>query len=554
MRTLSGAGASKGIAMGKAFIKREKVRQIERKTIQDVEAETRRFRAAKNEAVSQLEKLQARALEEIGKDEAFIFEAQKMMLQDRDFLGKIEEIIDKEKINAEFALKRVTQEYTSLFAGLDDPYLRERAADIEDISQRLLGSLLGVEEQSLTDLKGPVIIAAQGLFPSDTVQMDRENVLGLITEGGGVTSHLAILARTMRIPAIVGVTGLMSAIEQGDTLIVDGSSGKIIINPEQAVKESWRARQKDEKERVAKLQKLKGTESKTKDGKKIRIAANIGTPEDMVAVLENDAEGVGLFRTEYLYMHSERSPSEEEQFQAYKAVLEKMPTKPVIIRTLDVGGDKEIPYLQIEPEENPFLGYRAIRVSLEKSDLFQTQLRALYRASVFGTLGIMFPMITNLAEVQLAKTMVEEVKTQLTAEGIPFREDVELGIMIETPAAAVISDLLAKEVDFFSIGTNDLTQYTVAVDRMNAKVAHLYDEHHPAVLRLVRMTIENGHKEGIWVGICGEAAADISLTETFIAMGVDELSVNPGAVLEVREKIQNTSYEKAQTKLQHILM
>lgn len=549
MVTLTGIGASKGIGIGKVFIMKERNRVIKKSPIKSIEEEIQRIDDARQEAISQLAELQEKAKVNIGEDEAAIFEVHQMMLEDQDFIGRIAEIITEQRVNAEYAVESTKEEYSALFASMDDSYMQERAADIADISQRVIDILMGNVDQSLADIKEKSIIVAPDLLPSDTVTMVKESVLGILTEQGGVTSHSSILARTMQIPAVVGVQDLLTTIKSGDEVILDGESGKVLINPNQETKTKWEQKQKEYFARREQLQKLIGTESITKDGFKVQIAANIGVPDDVEAVLENDGEGIGLFRSEFLYMHGDSAPDEETQYKAYKTVLEKMEGEPVIIRTLDVGGDKEIPYLHIAQEDNPFLGYRAIRVSLEQTDIFKIQLRALLRASIHGNLGIMFPMISTVDELRRAKEIVEEVKQNLIKEKIPFSSDFEVGVMIEVPAAAMISDLLAKEVDFFSIGTNDLTQYTMAADRMNAKVAHLYDTHHPAVLRLIKKTIENGHRENIWVGICGEAGSDLSLTETFVAMGIDELSVNAGSILEVREKVQNINYQDAKTKL-----
>ncbi len=550
MSTLRGMGVSRGVAIGTVFVKQEAEPKIERTAIRSAPAELKRLEEALKRAEQQLKELYERALEAVGESEALIFEVHRMMLADEDFLGRIREVISGEKVNAAYAVTVARDEYAALFSQMDDAYMQERAADIVDISTRLINALTGTAPGSLAGIKEPVVVAARDLLPSDTMQIDKQYLLGIITEAGGETSHSSILARAMQIPAVVGVPGLLASLQPGAAVIVDGEGGEVFINPGPSQIKHWQQKQSEHNDYLARLQRLKGTESMTRDGVRIRVAANIGTPEDMDAVLANDAEGIGLFRTEFLYMHGDALPSEEVQFQAYKSVLEKLKDRPVIIRTLDVGGDKEIPYLDIPREDNPFLGYRAIRVCLDRPELFKTQLRALLRASIYGQLGIMFPMITGVAEVRRAKELVREVQAELRENGVPYSPDFEIGVMIETPAAAMISAELAKEVDFFSIGTNDLTQYTLAVDRMNTKVAHLYDTHHPAVLRLMRLTVENGHKEGIWVGICGEAAADLSLTETFVAMGIDELSMNAGSVLEIRERIQGINAAAARKWLQ----
>ncbi len=542
--TLKGIGVSKGIGLGKTFIIKQKKVEVEKKTIKNYKEEIRRLEEARQKARRQLEELQRYTQKNIGEDESLIFEVHQMMLQDEDFIGRMKQFIQDESINAEYAVKRTQSEYVKIFSQVEDPYIKERVADIQDISKRLINILTDTMEQSLSEIKESVIIVAQDLSPSETAQLNREKVLGFITEDGAETSHTAILARTMDIPAVVGAQNILNHIKNGDTIIFDGTEGNIIIHPDDKTKVQWIEKQKKHRMRVESLDQLKGTKSITKDGVEIKINANIGTPKDVEIALKNDAQGIGLFRSEFLYMNKSKIPSEEEQFKAYKAVLEEMQNKPVIIRTLDIGGDKEIPYLQISKELNPFLGYRAIRISLNQVDLFKTQLRALLRASIYGNLGIMFPMISTLQEVHQAKRMIEEVKKDLINQKIPFRSNIEIGVMIETPAAALISDQLAKEVDFFSIGTNDLTQYTIAVDRMNRQVAYLYNTRHPAVLKLIEMTIKNGHKENIGVGICGEAAADPDLVEIFVTMGIDELSVTPGAILEVRQVVQGMSTQK----------
>lgn len=546
---LKGIGASKGVALGRVFIKEKQAAKVLKKSIQSVQSEYSKLERAREQALADLKKLEKQARRTVGEEQAAIFEVHRLILEDRDFLERVKEIIFREKSDAAYGVKLAGDEFAALFTQLDDPYFRERSADFRDISQRLLAILEGRAQSPLAAICEPVIVAADDLYPSDTLQIKGDFLLGMITERGGETSHSSILARALQIPAVVGVSNLLATLKQGDEVIVDGERGLVIVGPDLATRRHYLGKQAEYRLRLRRLQSLKGTESRTADGVKIRLASNIAAPSDLDSVLENDAEGIGLFRTEFLYMQSSSLPSEELQFQAYRTVLEGMGEQPVLIRTLDVGGDKDLSYLGIPPETNPFLGYRAIRVSLERRDIFKTQLRALLRASVYGKLGIMFPLITSLAEVLQAKAVVEEVKKELRAEQLSFSSSVELGIMIETPAAALISDQLAWEVDFFSIGTNDLTQYTLAVDRMNPKVAQLYSPGHAAVLRLIQLTVQNAHQAGIWVGICGESAADLSLTETFIALGIDELSMNSSSILEVREKIQGLNAARARAKL-----
>lgn len=549
MKELRGIGASKGIVVGKVLIMNKQSIKIDKKPIQSLSREVERLENAIKEAIGQLKELEKHALEHIGESESLIFEVHQMMISDKDFMDRIISTIENELVNVEYAVERVGNEYYTLFSEMDDPYMKERAMDIKDISKRLIGILSNEKKQTFSSLETPVIIAAKDLLPSDTVQMDKKNIIGFITQEGSRVSHSSILARTMQIPAIVGIKNLFAEIKDKDEVILDGESGRILINPNDNIKNQWLDKQKKYKKRIESLKKLKGTKSITQDGVTIQIKANIGAVEDVEAVVNNDAEGIGLFRSEFLYMNSDHMPTEEEQFKTYKTVLEKMEDKPVTIRTLDVGGDKGISYLQIPKEDNPFLGYRGIRISLDKIELFKIQIRALLRASIYGRLRIMFPMISTLEEVKKVKNVLEAVKKELSYETILFSDDIEIGIMIETPAAAMISDILAKEVDFFSIGTNDLTQYTIAVDRMNASVATLYDTHHLGVLRLIQTTIRNAHKEQIKVSICGEAAADLSLINVFVAMGVDELSVNAGSILETRQCIQNINAKEEGRKL-----
>lgn len=545
---LDGIGASSGVAIGKVFIKKQGTTSVQNTKIENIEAEIERFEAAKLEAINELKALYEKALNEVGEEHAGIFDVHQMLVQDLDLHDQVVSVITEGKYNAAYAVSEAAVVIAGMFESMEDAYMKERAADIRDISKRLIGILTGEREVSLADISEPVILVAKDLFPSDTIQMNKEFVLGFITEDGGKMSHSAILARTMQIPAIVGVKDALTKIKNEETVILDGKGGKIYLEPTEEMLETWKSEQDKYNNYKQELQKLIGTENKTLDGVHIDLYANIGSPDDIAKVLENDAKGIGLFRSEFLYMDGTSLPTEEMQYEAYKKVLEAMEER-VIIRTLDVGGDKELPYLNIPKEENPFLGYRAIRVCLDQPELFKTQLRALLRASVHGKLGIMFPMIAVVEEIRAAKALLEETKQELIAEGVAVSDDIEVGIMIETPAAALVSDILAKEVDFFSIGTNDLTQYTMAVDRMNAKIAHLYDTHNLAVLRSIKMVADNAHKAGIWVGICGESAADTSLTETYLAMGIDELSVSAPSVLEVRKKVQEIDVRKAKEAL-----
>ncbi|MDA3734176.1 phosphoenolpyruvate--protein phosphotransferase [Niameybacter massiliensis] len=545
---LDGIGASSGVAIGKVFIKKQGTSKVPNTKIENVEAEIKRFEEAKEEALKELQVLYTKAVEEVGEEHAGIFDVHQMLVQDLDLNDQVVNFITEDKYNAAYAVSEAAVIIAAMFESMDDPYLQERAADIRDISKRLIGILTGEKEVSLADLQEPVILVAKDLFPSDTIQMNKKFVLGFITEDGGKMSHSAILARTMQIPAVVGLENALTKFNNDDIIILDGKNGKVYTEPTEEMVAEWTLEQEKYRNYKEELQKLIGTPNVTIDGVHIEVNANIGSPDDIENVLANDAKGVGLFRSEFLYMDGKALPTEEMQYEAYKKVLEAMEDR-VIIRTLDVGGDKELPYLNIPKEENPFLGYRAIRVCLDQPELFKTQLRALLRASVHGKLGIMFPMIATVNEIKAARKVLEETKQELLAEGIAVSEDIEVGMMIETPAAALVSDLLAKEVDFFSIGTNDLTQYTMAVDRMNAKIAHLYDTHNLAILRSIKMVADNAHKAGIWVGICGESAADTTLTETYLAMGIDELSVSAPSVLEVRKKIQQVDTQKAKASL-----
>ncbi|SQC03040.1 phosphoenolpyruvate-protein phosphotransferase [Clostridium tetanomorphum] len=475
------------------------------------------------------------------------------MLDDPEFVGTISSKILNEKVNSEYAVKTTSEELALIFEQLDDDYMRERAADIKDVSNRLINILMGAENVSIGDIEEECIIIAKDLTPSDTAQIDKEKVLGFATEIGGVTSHSAIIARSIGIPAVLGIGKEISTVKENDLLILDGAKGVLIVNPNEETLNDYKSKMEDEEEIRKNLLQYKELESVTIDNRKVEIAANIGSVEDAENAINNGAEGVGLFRTEFLYMSKQELPSEEEQFIAYKEVLQKLKGNPVIIRTLDIGGDKKLSYLPIQEELNPFLGYRAIRLCLDRKDIFKTQLRALLRASHYGKLKIMFPMISSLQELREGKAVLEQCKTELKNEGIAFNEEVEVGIMIEIPSAAVISDALAKEVDFFSIGTNDLIQYTIAVDRMNEKVSYLYDFFNPAVLRLIKTVIDNGHKEGKYVGMCGEMAGNINLIPLLLGMGLDEFSMSASSVLKARSKIRSLKYEDCKTLVPKVM-
>lgn len=534
---LVGKSVFGGIAIGRLSVYQKKDKQVKRVKVTDTAAEVARFIRAKEKAQEQLKTFYEKALKEVGEVNAMIFEVHQMMLDDPDYTESITNMIETQNINAEFAVASTGDNFAQMFAAMEDEYMRERSADVKDISNRVISILSGAENSGSME-EEPVILLAEDLAPSETVQLDKSKVLSFVTRYGSTNSHTAILARTMNIPALIGVD--FPADVDGKFGIVDGYTGKFIVDPAEEVLEEYRLKKQEDENKKRLLQELKGKENITLDGTKIHLYANIGGVADVAGALANDAEGIGLFRSEFLYLESEDYPSEETQFAAYKAVAENMAGKKVIIRTLDIGADKQVDYFHLEKEENPAMGYRAIRICLDQREIFRTQLRAIYRASYYGTISIMFPMIISVKEVQQIKEMIAEVKQELTAEGIPFH-DCEIGIMIETPAAVMISDLLAKEVDFFSIGTNDLTQYTLAIDRQNPKLDDIYDSHHEAVLRMLKIVVDNGHKEGCWVGICGELGADVSLTETFLRMGFDELSVSPSMVLKVREAIRNTN-------------
>lgn len=528
-----------GIAIGKMAVYHKRDNQVKREKIQDVEAEQKRFEDARALAKEQLAALYEKALKEVGEVNAMIFEVHQMMLDDLDYIESVTNMIRSQQVNAEFAVATTGDNFSQMFAAMDDDYMRERAADVKDISNRVIAILQGAGHGGITGDE-PVILLAEDLAPSETVQLDKSKVLSFVTKGGSTNSHTAILARTMNIPALIGVKFSEEWLSwDGKMGIVDGYNGTIYVDPDEETIASYRKRKEEDEKKKRLLLELKGKENVTADGRKIQLYANIGGVSDVANVLANDAGGIGLFRSEFLYLESEDYPSEEVQFAAYKTVAENMAGKKVIIRTLDIGADKQVDYFGLDKEDNPAMGYRAIRICLDRKDIFKTQLRAIYRASYYGTISIMFPMIISVKEVLEIKEVIKEVKAELDAAGIPYK-DCEIGVMIETPAAVMISDLLAKEVDFFSIGTNDLTQYTLAIDRQNPKLDSIYDSHHEAVLRMIGMVIENGHKENCWVGICGELGADTTLTETFLQMGIDELSVTPSMVLPVRNAVRNS--------------
>lgn len=542
MQVYSGKSVFGGIAIGKISVYRKNEQQVKRVRTEDTKGELARYEAAKAAAVEQLQELYQKALKEVGEANAAIFEIHQMMLDDGDYNESVENIIETQKVNAEYAVAVTGDNFAQMFRAMDDDYMRERAADVKDISERVLSILNGGQKgKVVTD--EPVIIVADDLAPSETVQLEKDMVLSFVTVHGSVNSHTAILARTMAIPALIGTEELpLDDTVDGKLAVVDGLNGKIYVEPDAQTLEAMKKRRQAELEKKELLQLLKGKENVTLDGKKIMLYANIGNIKDLATVIQNDAGGIGLFRSEFIYLEKDRYPTEEEQFSIYKTAVETMAGKRVIIRTLDIGADKQCEYFKMDKEENPALGYRAIRICLTRPEIFKTQLRALFRASAYGNLAIMYPMITSLWEVKRIKEIVEEVKAELTAEQLEFGNP-QQGIMIETPAAVMTSGELAKEVDFFSIGTNDLTQYTLAIDRQNPKLDKFYDAHHPAVLSMIRMTVENAHKAGIWAGICGELGADTSLTKEFLAMGLDELSVSPGSILPIRKIILETDTE-----------
>ena len=538
MEQIFGKGVSKGVAAGPISFYRRASGVIPRHEVSDTAAELERFRAARETAKEQLAKLYDKALAEVGEDAAMLFEAHQMMLDDLDFVESIEGMIENDRVNAEAAVSDTGAQFAEMFAAMDDSYMQARAADIRDISARVIGILTGEGESGIVS-DVPCIVAADDLAPSETVQLDKALILGFITAGGSANSHTAILARTMGIPAIIGAGDALQPEMEGKYAIIDGQTGEAVVEPDDAERERLLKKQAKEKALKELLDQLKGKPNVTKDGRNVMVYCNIGSPSDIDAVLQNDGGGIGLFRSEFLYLQGSDYPTEDEQFKAYKTVAERMGGRRVIIRTLDIGADKQADYFHLDKEENPAMGLRAIRICLTRPEVFRTQLRALYRASAYGKIAIMFPMITSVWEVQEIKRICRNIRAELAEEGVPMADKVELGIMIETPAAVMMSAELAHEVDFFSVGTNDLTQYTLAVDRQGVGLDRFFDAHHPAVLRMIRMAAENAHKAGIWIGICGELGADAELTETFLSMGIDELSVSPSAVLPLRSAIRS---------------
>ncbi len=542
MQTYQGKSVFGGVAIGKICVYRKGEQTVKRTKIEDTEAEKQRFDDAVQEAIRQLGELYDKAVKEVGEANAAIFEIHQMMLEDDDYLDAARNIIETQKVNAEYAVAVTGDNFSQMFAAMDDEYMRGRAADVKDISERIVRVLSGGNGQGIhTD--EPVIIMAEDLAPSETVQLEKDKVLSFVTVQGSVNSHTAILARTMSIPALIGTNVPLDESVDGKLAIVDGTQGVVYVEPDAETLESFRQKQQEEQEKKALLQTLRGKETVTLDGKKIKLYANIGNSKDLASVMQNDAAGIGLFRSEFLYLEKEDFPTEEEQFQVYRHVVETMAGKPVIIRTLDIGADKQCDYFHLKKEENPAMGCRAIRICLTRPEIFKTQLRALFRASAFGNLLIMYPMITSVKELDAIAKIVAEVKVELAEQKVQYG-DPKQGIMIETPAAVMISRELAKKVDFFSIGTNDLTQYTLAIDRQNPELDAFYDPHHPAVLAMIKMVADNAHAEGIWAGICGELGADMTLTQTFLKLGVDELSVSPGCVLPIRKIIRESDISK----------
>ena len=543
--TLQGIAASDGIAIAKVYTLTEPDLSFTKISVEDTDKEISRLEKALVVSTKEIELIKETALKNLGEEEAQVFEAHLMVLSDPELVGQVKDAITSQKVNAEHALKEVSDMFISIFAGMEDnPYMQERAADVRDVSKRILANLLGVKIPSPATIKDEVVVVAGDLTPSDTAQLNRKYVKAFVTDIGGRTSHSAIMARSLEIPAIVGTKEITSLAKDGDLIIIDGLSGDVFLNPSEDVVAEYRAKAEAFAAQQAEWEKLKDADTFTKDGHQVELAANIGTPKDLEGVIHNGAEGVGLYRTEFLYMDSHDMPTEEDQFEAYKAVLEGMNGKPVVVRTMDIGGDKELPYLPLPHEMNPFLGYRAIRISLNEPEMFRTQLRALLRASVYGKLRIMFPMIATLNDFRGAKALLEEEKAKLVAEGVAVSDDIQVGIMIEIPAAAVLAHQFAKEVDFFSIGTNDLIQYTMAADRMNERVSYLYQPYNPSILTLIKHVIDSAHKEGKWAGMCGEMAGDQTAVPLLVGLGLDEFSMSASSVLKTRSLISKLTLEE----------
>ena len=543
MLVVKGKSVFSGITMGPLALFHRNTVSTARRRIKDTDAEVERFQEARLASIEQLKDMYEKAVQKVGEEEAAVFEVHQMMLDDDDYIDNIVTLISQEKINAEAAVEETAQLFSEMFRSMDDAYMKERAADVLDISRRIQVQLCGGEANDFSAYDG-VVLAADDLAPSETLQLDTDKILGFVTSGGSTNSHTAILARTLGITAVVNTGTQLHTDVEGKTVIVDGFTGTVYLDPDSATLDKMKKKQVEAEERKIRLEAYRGKESVTVDGYKVNVFANIGNPDNVSQALANDAEGIGLFRSEFLYLENATYPTEEQQFEAYKKTVEMMGGKTVVIRTLDIGADKKVDYFDLKAEENPAMGMRAIRICLTRPTLFKTQLRALCRASAYGKIAIMFPMIISVDEVRRSRELLKQVQNELRHEGITFDESMEVGIMIETPAAALISDELAKEVDFFSIGSNDLTQYTLAIDRQQTDLDNFFNPHHPALLKLIEMTVKNGHKEGIWVGICGELGADLSLTEDFLRMGVDELSVNPPAVLPLREKIGSINLSK----------
>ncbi|OEH94340.1 phosphoenolpyruvate--protein phosphotransferase [Bacillus solimangrovi] len=552
-KKIQGIAASRGISIAKASLLEQPDFSIEQKTIQDPEAEINRLDEALKVSQAELEKIKERAFQELGEDKAEIFSAHLLVLNDPELINPVKDKVKNEQLNAEFALNETANMFITMFEQMDNEYMRERAADIRDVTKRVLAHLLGVNFSDPSMISEEVIIISEDLTPSDTAQLNKKYVLGFATDIGGRTSHSAIMARSMEIPAVVGAKVVMSEIKDGDLVIVDGLGGNVIVNPSETEIAHYEQKSKEYEEKKLEWAKLVNEPTKTSDGVHVELAANIGTPEDVDGVLNNGGEGIGLYRTEFLYMGRDSLPTEEEQFDAYKTVLEKMENKPVVVRTLDIGGDKELPYLDLPKEMNPFLGFRAIRLCLEEQDIFRTQLRALLRASTYGNLKIMFPMIATLQEFRDAKAILEEEKQQLIADGVSVAEAIEVGMMVEIPSVAVLADQFAKEVDFFSIGTNDLIQYTMAADRMNEKVSYLYQPYNPAILRLVKTVIDAAHKEGKWAGMCGEMAGDSKAIPLLLGLGLDEFSMSATSILPARTQLLQLSKQETEAAMEELL-